>query len=110
MKDRKTRYEAIKSEFYELASQKAELESRMAKLLVEKAQLELYPFAEGQMVKCVVPAGRTKKEQRCQVEIDDSGQVWVRPIGNDGNLRGRRFKAVPEDGKDYASIFKEADK
>jgi hypothetical protein len=110
MKDRNARYEEIKSGFYDLASQKAELESKMAKLLVEKAQIELYPFVEGQIVKCVVPAGRTKKEQRCQVEIDDSGQVWVRPIGDDGNLRGRRFKAILEDGKDYTSIFKEVDR
>ena len=104
------RYAELESEYNKLVVQKAELEGQISKVLIEKAQMELYPFIQGQLVKCVVPAGRTKKERMCQVEIDDNGQVWVRPVGDDGKLRGRRFKADPGENMDYTTIFKEADR
>jgi len=104
------RYREIHAEYIKLCVRKTELEIEISKALIEMAQLELYPFAQGQLVKCVVPAGRTKKECRCQVEIDDNGQVWVRPVGDDGKLSGRRFRADPGEDRDYTTIFKEADR
>ena len=106
----RTRLEELELWYSDLMRKRDNVNKEISKTLIEIARTKLSPFAEGQIVKCVIPAGRSKKEARCQIEIDENGQVWVRPIKEDGGLGGRRFKAIPEDGKTYKDIFKEADR
>lgn len=106
----KAKLDELKVQCLELIRNRDELNERIKKNMIAITRIELLPFVEGQIVKCVVPAGRSKKEACCQIEIDENGQVWVRPIKEDGGLGGRRFKATPEDGKTYKDIFKEADR
>lgn len=97
----------LETECSELIWKRDELNKKISEKLVEITRLILLPFKEGQFVKCEVPSGRNKKECLCQIEIDMEGRVWVRPAKADGVLGGRRFRAVPEDGKSYSKIFKE---
>ena len=104
------KYNELVKEYNELSVKKATIEAEIARTLVEIARLSIYPFTEGQLVKCVVAMGRTKKERICQIEISDDGQVWVRPCGDDGKLSVRRFKVYPDDNNSYDSVFKEVDR
>lgn len=106
----KAKLDELKVQCLELIRNRDELNERIKRNMIAITRIELLPFVEGQIVKCVVPAGRSKKEARCQIEIDENGQVWVRPVKEDGELGGRRFRAVPDDGKSYGEIFKEVDR
>lgn len=106
----KEKHESLVAEYNVLSVRKAELEAEIAQTLVEIARLSIYPFVEGQLVKCVVAMGRTKKERICRIEISDDGQVWVRPCSDDGMFSVRRFRVYPDDNNSYDSVFKEVDR
>lgn len=90
-----------------LRGELSEIEKKISRNLTEIARIRLHPFTEGQLVNCLVPMGRAKKECKCRVEIDEYGGIWVRPMRPDGTFRVTRFRATLESGKDYTSIFKE---
>lgn len=104
------KYNELLKECNELSVKKATIEAEIARTLVEVARLSIYPFVEGQLVKCVVAMGRTKKERVCRVEISDDGQVWVRPCSDDGTFSVRRFRVYPDNNNSYDSVFKEVDR
>lgn len=109
-KDGEKRYKELEAEYNALCVRKAELEGEIAKVLVEKARVELAPFAEGQLIKCEVPVGRVRKERVCRIEIDDGGKIWVRPVTENGKMSGRRFSVAIDEDKDYNRLFKEANR
>ncbi len=104
------KYNSLKVKHLELCRKSEEIREEISEVLIEIARIEIYPFVEGQDVKCVVPAGRTKKEVLCRIEIDNTGTVWVRPYKPNGVLGERRFKAWVGEDKDYKKIFKEANR
>ena len=104
------RYKELNDKYIKLSVKKVKLENEISETLVEMARIEIAPFVQGQNVKCVVPMGRSKKEQVCRLEIDECGKVYVRPYRADGTLCERRFKADPGENRDYSTIFKEVDR
>lgn len=76
------------------------------KCQIEMAEIRLAPFKVGQDVMCEVSSGRTRKVQKCKIEIEN-GSVYVRPYKNDGELSNRHFNFTPVGDKTYADYFKE---
>ena len=104
------RYKELSDKYVKLSVKKVKLDNEISEILKEMARVELAPFIEGQNVRCIVPVGRSKKEQLCCLEIDECGKVYVRPYRADGTLRERRFKVERGKSGDYNAVLKEADR
>ena len=79
------------------------MQEEKIKCQTEIAEIKIMPFKVGDEVMCEVPAGRTKKVQKCIIEVED-GMIYVRPYKNDGELSNRHFNVLPE--VDYQKFFK----
>lgn len=96
--------------FLTLMARVSEIDAEVFKLQEEKikcqteiAEIKIMPFKVGDEVMCEVSAGRTKKVQKCIIEVED-GMIYVRPYKNDGELSNRHFNVPPE--VDYQKFFK----
>lgn len=90
------RVSEIDAEVFKLTEEKTKCQTEMA-------EIKIKPFKIGDEVLCEVSAGRSKKVQKCVIEIED-GLIYVRPYKNDGELSGRHFNVPPE--VDYQTFFK----
>ena len=85
-----TEKDSLKNKLSLLREQRNNISSEIKSIKNRLAEIDLAPFKVGDVVMCEVSAGRTKKVQKCLVEIDD-GVVYVRPYKNDGELSNRHF-------------------
>lgn len=90
------RVSEIDAEVFKLREEKVKCQTKMA-------EIKIMPFKVGDEVMCEVSAGRTKKVQKCVIEVED-GMIYVRPYKNDGELSNRHFNVPPE--VDYQKFFK----
>lgn len=107
---KKTVIPTDENRFLVLMNRVSEIDAEVFKLQEEKIQcqtemveIKIKPFKVGDEVMCEVSAGRSKKVQKCVIEVED-GQLFVRPYKNDGELSNRHFYVSPE--VDYATFFK----
>ena len=89
----------------EITEEITRLHDEQTKCRNEMAEIRMSPFKIGDDVMCEVSAGRTKKLQKCVIEVED-GIIYVRPYKNDGELSNRNFVILPAFGKTYADYFK----
>ena len=71
-----------------------------------RAELEMSkfcPFKIGDKVLYLIPAGRTKKETVCELEWED-GQVYLRPIKEDGTKSTRHFYLYSGEYKNLKAV------
>lgn len=97
-----------------LALEISYMESKIHKLTEEmklKRQqllnLKIKPFKVGGYALVQVPSGKTSKEQKCLLECDEWGTLYVRPIKADGELSGRHFSIIPIGNTSYVDLLKE---
>lgn len=102
----------VQEKFVSLMNRVSEIDTEIYKLQEEKiqcqtemAEIKLAPFKVGDEVLCEVSSGRTKKEQKCVIEVED-GIIYVRPYKSDGELSGRHFSVTPLGDKTYSDFFK----
>lgn len=81
------------------------IRDEVTKIDIEMAEIKLSPFKVGDTVQCEVTSGRTKKMQKCVIEVEDV-QVFVRPYTASGELSGRHFYVHLNSSQTYADVFK----
>ncbi len=102
----------VQERFLSLMNKVTDIDAEIYKLQLEKvkcqtemAEIKLAPFSIGDEVMCEVSAGRTRKVQKCVIEVEE-GIIYVRPYKNDGELSNRHFSITPIGDKTYADYFK----
>ena len=97
------RFLTLMARVSEIDAEVFKLQEEKIKCQTEMAEIKIKPFKVGDEVMCEVSAGRTKKVQKCVIEVED-GMIYVRPYKNDGELSNRHFNIPPE--VDYQKFFK----
>ena len=97
------RFLVLMNRVSEIDSQVFKLQEEKIKCQTEMAEIKIKPFKVGDEVLCEVSSGRTKKEQKCVIEVEN-GIIYVRPYKNYGELSNRHFNVPPE--VDYQKFFK----
>lgn len=100
------RFLTLMARVSEIDAEVFKLQEEKIKCQTEMAEIKIKPFKVGDEVMCEVSAGRTKKVQKCVIEVED-GLLYVRPFKNDGSLSDRHFKKVSAE-TDYQTYFKKA--
>lgn len=88
----------------EIAEEIARLHDEQIQCKNEMAEIRMSPFKIGDDVMCEVSAGRTRKLQKCVIEVEE-GIIYVRPYKSDGELSNRHFMIFPVNGN-YSDYFK----
>lgn len=94
--------EELEAKLQHLYEESQRIEKEKADLRNHIRAIRLSPFRVGDVVLYTVSQGRTQKETKCVIEIED-GSVYVRPYKNDGTLSGRHFGVYTDK---YAEVFK----
>lgn len=103
----------INSRFAHLMAKVTEIDEEIEKLRCEKEQaqkemleIRIAPYKVGDYVMCELTSGRSRKWQKCLIEIEN-GCLYLRPIKNDGELSNRHFSFAPVPPKTFFDYFKE---
>ena len=102
----------IEKRKYELRATISRLDIEISTLRREKAfkeiellELEIKPFKIGGYALVEVPSGKTKKWQKCLLELEHA-VLYARPVKENGELSARHFSVVPVT-KPYSEALKE---
>ena len=72
------RFLTLMARVSEIDAEVFKLQEEKIKCQTEMAEIKIKPFKVGDEVMCEVSAGRTKKVQKCVIEVED-GMIYVRP-------------------------------